>query len=146
MVQGELIVAQARERLEYIYPDLAPSGRTGTPVVAVTISNTAVNVMAEEAVLAIDGEPHGLFCVDLREDSERTPRPTEINVGRFFTTSYFYTAAGLNIPDMAARLAIGEAVEQDDKQDPLVPGLYWVRHIDCGEHLCRMVDGKLVAA
>lgn len=143
--QGKLITAQARERLEYIYPYLAPSGRTGTPVVSVTISSQGVNTMAEEAVLAIDGEPHGLFCVDLREDAGGTPRPTEINVGRFFTTSYFYTAAGLNIPDMVARLAVGDDLwEVPEQYNPLPQGLYWVRHIDCGSHLCQMVDGTLV--
>lgn len=152
--KGKLVTSQARERLEYIFPHLAPSGRTGTPTVAVTIHSEAVNVMATEAVLAVDPSPHGLFCVDLREDRDCTPRPTEINAGRFFTTSYFYTAAGLNIPSLCATLATTNAEPEDltfkfggqelAQYNPLPEGLYWIRHIDCPAVLAVKEEGRLV--
>lgn len=142
---GELVVSQARERLAYIYPHLAPSGRTGTPTVAVTINDDEVNRIATEAVQAIDEEPHGLFCVDLREDAEGVPRPTEINAGRFFTTAHFYTAAGINIPDLCVRLATGMAdTDLPPSYNPLPAGLFWIRHIDCPARLMVERDGELV--
>jgi biotin carboxylase len=58
---GKLITSQARERLEYIYPYLAPSGVTGTPVVAQTVNDDVVNKMATKAVLAIDKKATGLL-------------------------------------------------------------------------------------
>jgi carbamoyl-phosphate synthase large subunit len=129
--EGELIASQARERLEYIYPYLAPSGVTGTPVDAVTCNRADVNDVATRAVLAVDPRATGLFCVDLKEDTSGLPRPTEINCGRFFTTSYFYTAAGVNFPELYVALAFGDSRPQVPKYNALAPGQHWLRHMDC---------------
>lgn len=135
--EGRLICSQTRERLEYIYPYLAPSGVTGTPVIAVTRKRPDVNRIATEAVLAIDPKASGVFSVDLKEDRDGIPRPTEINCGRFFTTSYFFTRAGINIPHLYTKIAFGEPLPPIPPYDSLEEGLYWVRHIDCPAVLCR---------
>jgi len=127
---GELVCAQLRERLEYIYPHLTPSGVTGTPAVAVTRDRPDVEEIALCAVRAIDRRANGVFCVDLKEDADGVARPTEINCGRFFTTSYFFTAAGLNIPDLYVRLGFGED-PRPGEIGRLREGLLWIRHIDC---------------
>jgi carbamoyl-phosphate synthase large subunit len=140
---GELITSQARERVEYIYPYLAPSGVTGTPVVARTIHNTDLNEMATKAVLAIDPKATGIFCVDIKFDKHGHPMPTEINVGRFFTTSYFFSHAATvynrpyaNMPALTLQLAFNEPLPADiPKYNALPANLYWVRHIDCGHTL-----------
>jgi carbamoyl-phosphate synthase large subunit len=129
--RGRLVCSQVRERLEYIYPFLAPSGVTGTPAVAVTVHRPDVNELATRAVLAVDGDATGVFCVDLKEDADGVPRPTEINCGRFFTTSHFFTAAGVNIPHLYVKLAYGERLPELPPYDLLPAGLYWIRHIDC---------------
>ena len=142
---GELIVSQARERLEYIYPHLAPSGITGTPAVARTISDKEVNEVATETVLAIDPNANGVFCVDLKEDRNGVPYVTEINAGRFFTTSFFYAYAAKklgiwygNIVYVYVKLAYRESIPRNiPKYDVLPQGLYWIRHIDAGYHLVR---------
>ena len=140
--EGELITSQARERLEYIYPYLAPSGVTGTPIVAKTIHNRKVNELATEAVLSIDSEATGVFCVDMKGDKEGKMCPTEINSGRFFTTSYFFSAAGKkynklkgNMPYMLIKLAFGEEIPKEPKYNVIPKDLYWIRHIDCDSHL-----------
>ncbi len=144
--EGELITSQARERLEYIYPYLAPSGVTGTPIVARTIHNDNVNKMATKAVLTIDKNATGIFCVDLKEDKAGIICPTEINAGRFFTTSYFfsYTAKKFNLfkgnmPYIYIKLAYNEKLPDGPRYNVLPKDLYWIRHIDCSEHL---VDGS----
>lgn len=142
---GELVVSQARERLEYIYPYLAPSGITGTPAVARTIHDDKVNEIATEAVLAIDPNANGVFSVDLKEDKSGTPTPTEINAGRFFTTSYYFTYAGLrfgvwyaNMPYVYIKLAYRESIPRDIPKYNILPeGIYWIRHIDTGYHLVK---------
>jgi carbamoyl-phosphate synthase large subunit len=128
---GRLICSQVRERLEYVYPYLAPSGVTGTPVAAVTRRRPDVDELAVRAVLAIDPRATGVFCVDLKGDRDGVPRPTEINCGRFFTTSYFFTAAGINIPHLYVRLAFGEQLPPLPAFGALPEGLYWLRHMDC---------------
>lgn len=127
---GELIVSQARERLEYLYPNLAPSGVTNTPVVAVTINDENVNDIAFKSVKSIDKNASGIFCVDLKEDNQGKIRPTEINAGRFFTTSYFFTKAGINMPYYYIKLAFDEEIPKLPKFNALPEGLYWIRHID----------------
>jgi carbamoyl-phosphate synthase large subunit len=128
---GQLITSQGRERLEYIYPHLAPSGRTGTPIVARTLNDEAVNEIAQRCVLAIDPRATGIFSVDLREDVNGNPIPTEINCGRFFTTSFFLTRAGLNMPYLYIKWAFGEAIPEVPATNALSEGLHWIRHIDC---------------
>jgi carbamoyl-phosphate synthase large subunit len=100
---GTLIASFARERLEYIYPHLSVSGITGTPTVATVVHDKIVNDTAERAVSAVDGKPHGVFNVDMREDTAGVPRPTEINAGRFNTTIGAWRLAGANLPDQIGR-------------------------------------------
>ena len=130
---GELITSQARERLEYVFGNLTPSGQTSSPSVARTVNRADVNQIGRAAVLAADPRADGVFCVDMKEDGEGTPRVTEINAGRFFTTSNFFAHAGLNMPEMYVRLALDPDVRFDvPRVDPLPAGLLWVRMIDMG--------------
>jgi len=150
--EGELITSMARERLEYIYPNLAPSGITGTPTVQRTIHDQKVNEVAVEAVLAIDSNFSGIACVDLKEDKERIPRVTEINAGRMFTTSFFFSYASkvlygdyrANFPYLYLKVAYKEKIPEIPKFNVLPEGLYWIRHIDAPARLVK--DGKVLGA
>ncbi|HMF31338.1 MAG TPA: ATP-grasp domain-containing protein [Candidatus Lokiarchaeia archaeon] len=138
---GDVVVSQGRERLEYIYPYLAPSGVTGTPVVARTVNEDRINELATQAVVTVDPHATGVFSVDMKEDKDGTPIPTEINAGRFFTTSYYTTAGALrfgvwyaNFPYVLLKLAYDEDLGDVQKYN-ILPEYYWIRHIDCGEHI-----------
>jgi len=134
---GQLVTSQARERLEYLYGHLTPSGQTSTPSVARTVHRDDVNEFAAAAVRAVDPSADGVFCVDLKEDGEGQPRVTEINAGRFFTTSNFLTEAGANMPFTYVRLALGEHVNGLPPFNAVEEGLYWVRMVDMGFKLVR---------
>ncbi|MBD3254480.1 MAG: hypothetical protein GF383_05275 [Candidatus Lokiarchaeota archaeon] len=147
--EGELICSLARERLEYIYPYLAPSGITGTPIVAKTIHNDQVNKNAVDAILSIDPDATGVFCVDMKEDKTGNFCPTEINAGRFFTTSYFFSLGSkrfnvpkANMPYMLVKLAYRETIPEGPQFNLLPNDLYWIRHIDCAEHLIESNELK----
>jgi carbamoyl-phosphate synthase large subunit len=94
--------------------------------------------VAISAIRALDPEPRGAFCVDVKEASDGRPRVTEINAGRFFTTSNFFAAAGLNMPDMLVRCALGEQLARLSSS-PLDPDLYWIRMVDM---TCALVAGE----
>jgi carbamoyl-phosphate synthase large subunit len=81
----------------------------------------------------------GVFCVDVKESAAGEPMVTEINAGRFFTTSNFFAAAGLNMPDMLVRAALGERLERM-AYSPLPEGLYWIRMVDMGYVLVKADD------
>ena len=113
----------ARERLEYIYAYLAPSGITGTPAVQKTVHYDAVNKTGTEAVLSIDPKFNGIASVDLKENAAGEPCVTEINPGRMFTTSYFFSYASKVIrkdysrkhPLPLHKLAFKETIPDDAK-------------------------------
>ena len=95
---GELVTSQARVRLEYLFGNLTVSGQSSSPSVAMTVHRKDVNDVATRAILAVDKKANGVFCVDLKENSRAVPCVTEINAGRFFTTSDFYAHLGCNMP------------------------------------------------
>jgi hypothetical protein len=128
---GELVVAQGRKRLYWEFGNRAPSGVTGITGTGVTVSDPALDELALRAIAAIDPRPHGIFAVDLTYDRHGVPNPTEINIGRFFTTHLFFTRAGLNLPYLYAKLAFGEACQlPEPRLNPLPSGLAWVRGMD----------------
>jgi carbamoyl-phosphate synthase large subunit len=136
---GRLVAGQARERVEYLYGHLTPHGQTSTPSVARTVREPSVDQIAQAAIVALDPHPEGVFCVDIKEDRSGTPKVTEVNAGRFFTTSNFFAHAGLNMPDMLVRAALGESLPTLGTS-PLEPDLYWIRMVDMGYVLVEGSD------
>lgn len=136
--RGALMAILCRERLEYLYPQHSVSGRTGTPVVARLVKCPTVEQVAIDAVLAVAravGEAaHGVLCVDLRCDADGAPVPTEINAGRFFTTSHVGLRTGPNIPALYARIALGFTDPDAAAGVAVLPeaadGTLVIRHID----------------
>ena len=141
--EGRLIGAQARERVEYFYPHLSPSGITGTPSVSKAIRRTDVVEMGIRATQTIDPAPPGVFGVDFKEDETGIPRPTEINCGRFFTTSMFYANAGFNLPHLYVPAGFGELSSTAPIINPLPDELLWIRHIDCPAVMIKGEDLKV---
>ena len=79
-------------------------------------------------------------------DGQGRPRVTEINIGRFFTTHYFFTRAGLNMPDIYSRLAIrGEKPTLTKKINPLPDGLIWIRGMDVEPAMTTSAELERVA-
>ena len=128
---GELIVAQGRKRLYWELAKISPSGVTGATGAGVTVSDPNLDEIAQRAVRAIDQQPHGLFGVDMTYDRNGTPNPTEINIGRFFTTHQFFAELGLNMPHMFVTLGCGETLPAiPQRLSPLPDDMVWIRGID----------------
>jgi carbamoyl-phosphate synthase large subunit len=89
----------------------------------------------------VDPEPDALFGVDLTYDRNGIPNPTEINIGRFFTTHLFFTELGINMPYVFVKLACGEPLpEIPQKLNPAAPGMVWIRGMDFEPVLVPMSD------
>lgn len=129
--EGELVVAQTRRRRIWSFGDRTLSGVTGITGVAETCSDPDVDRVAQAAILAVDPHPHGIFGVDMAYDRDGWPNPTEINVGRFFTTVHFFTRAGLNLPAIYRDIALeGRFPRLERRLNPLPEGLVWIRGMD----------------
>jgi len=137
--KGELIVAQGRKRLNWAFNDRTLSGVTGITGTGVTVSDPLVDEIAQKAILSIDSKPNGVWSVDMTYDNKGMPNPTEINIGRFFTTSLFFTKLGLNMPHIYLKLAFGEELpEIKEKINPLPSDYAWIRGMDTEPVLTNM--------
>ena len=140
-LDGDLVVAQTRRRQSWSFGDRTLSGVTGVTAVGMTDADPVVDEMALSAIRAIDARPNGIFSVDMTLDADGLPRPTEINIARFFTTIQFFTAAGLNLPEIYCELGLqGRSVWTGPKVNPLPTGLMWIRGMDVAPQLRRRED------
>jgi hypothetical protein len=129
--EGELIVAQTRLRKGWTHGNRTVSGVTGVTKVGQTYSNSFVDKIAVDTIMAVSNKPHGIFGVDMAYDVNGIPNPTEINISRFFTTVLFFTEAGLNMPEIFKDIALyGEFPNLEKKINPLEDGLIWLRGMD----------------
>ena len=128
--EGRLVVAQGRRRLYWEFANRAQSGVTGLTGTGVTVNNPELDGLAIKCIHAIDKEPHGIFSVDFTFDWDGVPNPTEINIGKFFTTHHFLTRTGCNMPDIFVKLAFGEYEFEKPSLNPCKEDMYWIRGID----------------
>lgn len=145
---GELVIAQGRRRLYWELGKVSPSGVSGATGGGETVSDPVLDKIAHKAVLAIDPKPNGLFGVDMAYDQNGVPNPTEINIGRFFTTHQFFTELGVNMPYMFVKQAYGEELPPIAKKlNPAPDHMVWIRGMDFEPVLASMEDiDKNVAA
>lgn len=144
--QGELVVAQTRRRLSWNFGNRTLSGVTGITGVGETVSDETVDRISQEAILSIDAKPHGIFAVDMTYDINGIPNPTEINIGRFFTTHYFFTKAGLNMPEIYCDIALdGNFPSLKKRINPLPDGLIWIRGMDVEPALTTRCELEVMA-
>lgn len=129
--EGDLVVAQTRKRLSWNFGNRTLSGVTGVTGVGQTMSDQEIDQLAQDAIMAMDSRPHGIYGVDMTYGFNELPHVTEINISRFFTTHYFFTKAGLNMPEIYCDIALeGKFPSIDKKINPLPDGLIWIRGMD----------------
>lgn len=128
--EGNLITSAARERLEYVFGNLTPSGQSSSPSVARTVHKEDVNETATKAILTVDKNATGIFCVDMKENKDGIACVTEINAGRFFTTINFLAELGINMPYIYIQLAYGEGIPNLPRYNAAPEDHYWVRLMD----------------
>ena len=134
---GKLVTSQARERVEYIFGHLTPSGQTSSPSIAKTVHRKDVNDMATKAIKSVDPNATGVFCADMKENVEGKVCLTEVNAGRFFTTSNFFAHADSNMPYYLLRMAYGEKLPKLPQYNAVPEDYWWVRMIDMGYKLVK---------
>jgi len=86
MKDGKVLAYFMKERLKYL-PGASMSGVTGSADIIKIIDNKLILDIAVDALRTLDLKISGVFGVDLKEDSEGVFKITEINPGRFLTSS-----------------------------------------------------------
>jgi len=134
--QGRLVTSMARERLSWVGHRVDGAG--GTSKLNRVVHSTKVNATAIGAIRAVSRKPHGIFCVDLKEDARGKPHPTEINC-RFTTNVHYLTLASLklghpewNFPWLAAKIGLGEEIPKCKATNALPANLSFTKNTDMG--------------
>ena len=148
--EGKLVTSYSRERLEYPFKHISPSGITGTPSVSRIIHDPRLNEVGQRAVKAIDAKPSGAYSVDVKESALGAPCITEVDAGKFHSTMPLWGYIAVkhlrlpeyaNLADLYVRLGMGEDVrDMPPKTDLLPDGYYLLRDMDVGAYLWREDD------
>lgn len=130
--EGRLIFSQVKERISYFMSKVNIAGITGTTGVLKTVDDKKINEFCEKAVYAIDPKPHGVFDVDTKCDLSGQPRVTEINIGRFLSSSVsLFYKTGFPAPYYAVKLALeGKMPERIKKINPIPKDIIISRQLD----------------
>ena len=139
--RGNLVTSMIRERLNWVGHRLIGSG--GTSRLNHVVHSDTVNTQSLNAIKAITKSPHGIFCVDLKENSQGTPCPTEINC-RFTTNVHYLGLASIslghpewNFPWLAAQLATNDSIPDCLKTNALPADLWFTKNTDMGFTMVR---------
>jgi predicted ATP-grasp superfamily ATP-dependent carboligase len=141
---GKLICSQQRTRASWANAGSTTTGVSGSTGIGVTSSHSDADDIASAAVAAVDSEPHGIWGVDMARDNNDVPCVTEINIGRFFTTSSeFFAKAGFNMAadyvaigvenpfaDPLAHAELCGRILSHGYINPLPDGIKWIRAMD----------------
>lgn len=141
--KGKLLVAQARKRLFWAFANRTLSGVTGITGAAITCDDPLVDDIALKSIKSVDKSPHGIFSVDMTYDKDGIPNPTEINIGRFFTTINFFERIGLNMPYIYTMAGLGKLESHmlpSKVINPLTSGKCWIRGMDVEPVLVDIKD------
>jgi carbamoyl-phosphate synthase large subunit len=144
---GKLVTSYARERLEYPFKHISPSGITGTPSVARIVRDEHLNEVAQAAVKAIDPRPQGAYSIDAKESASGEMCVTEVDSGKFHSTMPLWGYIAVkhlklpwyaNLADLYVRLGLGEDVPASIPRTDLIPeGYYLLRDMDVGAFLWK---------
>jgi len=150
---GKLIASYTRERIEYPFKHISPSGITGTPTVSKIVVNEKINKLCESAIKSIDDKPHGNYAVDLKGNQNDKMNITEIDSGKFHTTTplwgyisskIFKQDSMFNLPYLYVKLGLSEITEPKILGNDIYPDqTILLRHIDCGVWILKK-DGSKV--
>lgn len=126
---GKFIKGHVKERIAYALAGSVPSGISGTAGTMKSLDRIDVEEVAKAAILALDSHPNGVFAVDLKENEDGKPYITEVNAGRFLTSSlHFFAKVNYPLPYLYLKVAYGENF---DFNFPYPKGTYMIRSLDC---------------
>ncbi len=127
---GKLEVSLIRERLYWEFADRSPAGVTGITGGQKLIEDNQLSEMSERIVRFLSKKPHGCICVDYTLDSEGRPNLTEIQASRLYTSSFFMTKCGLNLPYILYKVGMGLPVKEEEKKVKIGSDMIWLKYCE----------------
>lgn len=117
---GKLMGYFLKERIEYTANTIVVA-KPSTSSAKTSINKQAIKT-ALKAIKSLVSKPDGVFSVDMKENKKGIPCVTEINPGRFLTTSLlFFKELNYDLPLDYIKLALGEKIK---KRKPFIKNRY----------------------
>lgn len=126
---GELVAYGMKERLRLLGADRSPAKIASTATLQVTVDRKDLHDLALRVVEGLQGVANGIYMLDAREDSTGQPKLTEVNAGRFGTTSMHWHHARCNLVGAYIHAGLGREELPVGKCEP---GVAWAREMDAG--------------
>jgi hypothetical protein len=126
---GQLVAYGMKERLRLLGADRSPAKIASTATLQVTVDRKDLHDTAQRVIGALQGTPNGVFMCDMRENSVGQPKLTEINAGRFGTTSMHWHFARCSLVGAYIHAGLGREELPLQKCEP---GVAWAREMDAG--------------
>jgi hypothetical protein len=134
---GRPILAKTYERLSYLTSGSQPSEITSVPALTKTVREPEIAALCARVIRTLDPRASGVFGVDLRQDADGVARVTEINAGRFSSTTNLLDLTGKhNMTAVYLALALGQPVELRDEYE-VAEFHYLLRDIDAVPQILR---------
>jgi len=133
--EGQLIAYGMKERLRLLGAERSPAKIASTATLQVTVDRRDLHDLALRVIGALQGTPNGIYMVDAREDSTGRPRVTEVNCGRFGTTSMHWHWARCNLVGAYIHAGLGREELPLQKCEP---GIAWAREMDAGARVVAL--------
>lgn len=131
--EGRLIAAQSRKRLYFEHTKLSTTG-VGYTGGVMSLRNDAITELSDAIVRCFGCNPHGPFGIDYVIGNDGEPKVTEVQAGRFHSTTYFLSLVGLNFPRLLLDVFRG-GVLSPPKIDPVPPGVVWLQRFGSDDTL-----------
>lgn len=126
---GQLVAYGMKERLRLLGAERSPAKIASTATLQVTVDRKDLHDAALRVIGGLQGVPNGIYMTDMREDASGRPRVTEINCGRFGTTSMHWHFAKCNLVGAYIHAGLGREELPLQKCEP---GVAWAREMDAG--------------
>ena len=147
--KGTLVASQSRKRLYFEHTDLTVNELSFVGAL-MTFSCESLTRLGLKVASSFDKPAHGAIGLDVIVDHDGSLCITEIQLGRFFATTYHMAKIGLNFPKRFVEAFFG-FVGPCDLIDPLPEGNVWIQRFGSAgidvkrDQVLRLIqDGYLI--
>jgi carbamoylphosphate synthase large subunit len=134
---GTQLLVKTYERLSYLASGTQAASVSSVPALTKTVREPEIAALCARVIRALDPRASGVFGVDLKQDADGVARVTEINAGRFSSTTNLLDLTGKhNMTAVYLQAALGERVDLRDEYD-VAAYHYLLRDIDAVPRILR---------
>ena len=134
---GTQLLVKTYERLSYLTSGTQAGPVSSVPALTKTVREPEIAALCARVIRALDPRASGVFGIDLKQDADGVARVTEINAGRFSSTTNLLDLTGKhNMTTVYLQAALGERVDLRDEYD-VAEYHYLLRDIDAVPRILR---------